>query len=365
MKITRISLYQMDVPIEPFKISGGRVMEVFDETIVRIETDAGIEGWGDSVPWGSNFVAAWARGARAGIEELAPKLIGLNPCMIGQINEVMDFEMKGQPFVKSAIDVACWDILGQATGQPIYMLLGGMLTPDVHIYGSIPPDLGPALDAKIADLRTKGFKRFSSKSSGDVATDVAYLRHLGAMFEPGESLKYDANAGWQVQEALRIINQMGQIDVSFEQPCASYEDCRTVRRTTGKPLILDESATDLNVVLRAHADGVLDGLNLKLSKVGGLSKMRTIRDVCATLNVPMEIQDSSWSELACSAIAHMAHSTPSRVMLSSFPPIGMKLNKVDNPVIAGDRFMKAPDLPGLGTRPRIEMLGAPIGVFET
>ena len=83
MKITRISLYQVDVPIEPFKISGGRVMETFDETIVRIETDTGIEGWGDSVPWGSNFVAAFAKGARAGIEELAPHLIGRDPRNIG------------------------------------------------------------------------------------------------------------------------------------------------------------------------------------------------------------------------------------------------------------------------------------------
>jgi len=198
MKITKISLYQMDVPIEPFKISHGRTMTVFDESIVRIETDVGIEGWGDSVPWGSNFVAAFAKGARAGIEELAPQLIGCDPRMIGQINELMDREMTGQPFVKSAIDVACWDILARSVDQPLYMLLGGLLTPDLHIYGSLPPELGPALEDKIAELRAKGFQRFSSKSSGNVAQDVAYLRHLGELFEPGESLKYDANGGWQV-----------------------------------------------------------------------------------------------------------------------------------------------------------------------
>jgi len=364
MKISRISLYQMDVPIEPFKISGDRVMEVFDETIVRIETEENLEGWGDSVPWGSNFVAAFAKGARAGIDELAPCLIGQDPRNIGAINELMDREMSGQPFVKTALDVACWDLLGHALGVPLYMLLGGMQTPDLHIYGSIPPDLGPVLDEKIAILRERGFKRFSSKSTGDVERDVAYLRRLGEIFSPGESLKYDANAGWQAHEAIRIAKQMGDIDVAFEQPCASYEDCRSVRRTTGVPLILDESATDLGVVLRAREDGILDGLNLKLAKVGGLSKMRVIRDVCAALNVPMEIQDSSWSELACSAIAHMAHSTPSRVMLSTFPPMGMKLMKCNNPVIAGDRFMRAPTLPGLGTRPKLELMESPIAVYE-
>ena len=72
MNITRISVYQVDVPIKPATISHSRVMSVFDETIVRIETDVGIDGWGDSVPWGSNFVAAFARGVRAGVDELAP-----------------------------------------------------------------------------------------------------------------------------------------------------------------------------------------------------------------------------------------------------------------------------------------------------
>ena len=97
---------------------------------------------------------------------------------------------------------------------------------------------------------------------------------------------------------------MGDVDVYFEQPCATYEECRDVRRTTGVPLILDESATDVGVVLRAKEDGVLDGLNVKLARVGGISKMRLIRDLCVALNVPMEIQDSSCSDLACAVVAH-------------------------------------------------------------
>ena len=105
---------------------------------------------------------------------------------------------------------------------------------------------------------------------------------------------------------------MGDIDVYFEQPCATYEECRDVRRSTGVPLSLDESATDVGVVIRAKQDGVLDGLNLKLAKVGGISKMRLVRDLCVALRVPMEIQDSSCSEIACAVVAHMGHSTPER-----------------------------------------------------
>lgn len=101
MKTKRIGLFQMSVPIEPFEISGGRVMELIDQPIVRIETDAGIASWGDKV-----LFECMGAGVREGLEDHAPKLIELNRRMIGQIDEVLNVEVRGQPFAKSAIDVA-------------------------------------------------------------------------------------------------------------------------------------------------------------------------------------------------------------------------------------------------------------------
>ena len=364
MKITRISVHQVDVPIKPATISHNRVMSVFDETIVRVETDAGIEGWGDSVPWGSNFVAAFARGVRAGIDELAPQLLGRDPRMVTAIGERMDAAMTGQPYVKTALDVACWDILARSLDAPLHMLLGGMVTPRPEVVGSVPPQAGEALEAAIDALRAHGIAQFSGKTSGDVAEDIAYLRWMGERMRPGESLKYDGNGGWRVDEAIRVARAMGDIDVYFEQPCATYEECREVRRTTGVPLILDESATDVGVVLRAKEDGVLDGLNVKLSKVGGISKMRLIRDLCVALGVPMEIQDSSYSDLACAVIAHMGHSTPERCIRSVIYPKGLKKATVDNaPTIAEGRIV-APDGPGIGAVPVPDAIGEPIAVYE-
>ena len=95
MKITRISVYNDNVPIQPATISHGRVMSNFDITLVRIDTDAGITGWGDSVPWGANFVPAWAKGVRAGLDELAPHLIGQDPRMIAALRQnVENYEKK-------------------------------------------------------------------------------------------------------------------------------------------------------------------------------------------------------------------------------------------------------------------------------
>ena len=364
MKITRISVHQVDVPIKPATISHNRVMSVFDETIVRIETDAGIDGWGDSVPWGSNFVAAFARGVRAGLDELAPQLMGRDPRMVSAIGELMDSAMTGQPYVKTALDVACWDILGRSLDTPLYMLLGGMVTPRPEVVGSVPPQPGEELEAAMAALRADGIAQFSGKTSGDVAGDIAYLRWMGERMRPGESLKYDGNGGWRVDEAVRVARGMGDIDVYFEQPCATYEECRDVRRTTGVPLILDESATDVRTVLRALRDGVLDGLNVKLAKVGGISKMRLIRDLCVALNVPMEIQDSSYSELACAVVAHMGHSTPQRCIRSVIYPKGLKTATVTNPPIIEGGRMTAPDGPGVGAIPVLDSIGDPIAVYE-
>ena len=137
-----------------------------------------------------------------------------------------------------------------------------------------------------------------------------------------------------------------------------------MRRTTGVPLILDESATDVGVVLRAKQDGVLDGLNLKLAKVGGISKMQLIRDLCIALHVPMEIQDSSYSELACAVVAHMGHSTPERCIRSVINPKGLKKDTVTNPPVVADGRMFAPEGPGVGSVPMLDVIGDPIAVYE-
>ena len=318
----------------------------------------------DSVPWGANFVPAWAKGVRAGLEDLAPRLIGKDPRDVAAVNELMDFEMTGQPFVKTALDVACWDILARSLNAPLYQLLGGMVTSKPEVVGSVPPEPGESLLAAIETLRANGIAQFSGKTSGDVAADIAYLRWMGEHMRPGESLKYDGNGGWRVDEALRVARGMGDIDVYFEQPCATYEECREVRRTTGVPLILDESATDVGVVIQAKNDGVLDGLNLKLAKVGGISKMRLIRDLCVALNVPMEIQDSSYSEIACAVVAHMGHSTPERCIRSVIYPKGLLKETVTNPPVVVNGRMTAPQGAGIGTVPIMDAIGEPVAVFE-
>ena len=115
VKIRSISAYQADLPLHEgsYNWSGGKSVSVFDSTIVAIETDEGVTGYGEVCPLGPFYLPAYAEGARTGIGELAPHLIGEDPTQLLPLNRHMDAVLKGHPYVKSAIDMACWDILGR------------------------------------------------------------------------------------------------------------------------------------------------------------------------------------------------------------------------------------------------------------
>ena len=119
MKITRIAAYQVDLPLHEgsYKWSGGKSVSVFDSTIIEVETDEGLTGYGEVCPLGPFYLPAYAKGVRAGLRELAPHLIGANPLELDRLNRRMDAALKGHPYVKSGIDIACWDNLGQSVGS--------------------------------------------------------------------------------------------------------------------------------------------------------------------------------------------------------------------------------------------------------
>jgi len=140
MQIESIDVYQVDLPYSGgvYHLSGGRTYSEFDATIVRLTTDDGLEGWGESTPFGPNYVAAHARGVRAGIEEMADAVLGCDPRQVDRVNETMDRSLAGHNHAKTAIDVACWDLFGKATDMPVYDLPGRR-----HGYESAPHLLDP------------------------------------------------------------------------------------------------------------------------------------------------------------------------------------------------------------------------------
>jgi len=363
MKITAIRAYQVDLPLKEgrYSWSNGNFVEVFDATVVEVQTDAGITGWGECCPLGSAYLPAYALGVRSGLAEIAPKVIGLDPRDLGQLNRHMDAVLRGHPYVKAAIDVACWDILGKATGLPVYQLLGGKARDDIALYRAISQIEPSAMAANVAGYRDEGYTKFQLKVGADADSDIARIRLCAAEMRPGDILVADANTGWTMHEAARVVNAVSDIDVYIEQPCPTYEECLTTRRRTALPFILDENIGNTRDLMRGIADGAMDVINLKISKVGGLTKARALRDLCMDAGIPMTIEDTWGGDIVTATIAHLAQSTPEEFGFSAtdFNSYGTKDIATGAPKrVKG--MMRASDAPGLGITPILSALGAPV-----
>lgn len=363
MKITDISAYQVDLPLHEgsYKWSGGKAVTVFDSTIVRVDTDAGITGYGEVCPLGPFYLPAYAAGVRAGLAELGPHLIGADPLQLDKLNRRMDAALKGHPYVKSGIDIACWDILGQATGQPVCTLLGGRYGDDFGLYRAISQEAPEQMADRVAGYRAEGYRRFQLKVGGDPNTDIARIHAVAAELEPGDKLIADANTGWLMHEAMRVVRSVRDVDVYIEQPCPSYAECLAIRRATDHPFVLDEVIDGVDVLLRGHADLAMDVVNIKISKFGGLSKARQARDLCVSLGIAMTIEDSWGGDITTAAIAHLAHSTPTEFLFTTtdFNSYVTVSTAAGAPQRKQGR-MAASTEPGLGIRPRPDVLGAPV-----
>jgi L-alanine-DL-glutamate epimerase-like enolase superfamily enzyme len=363
MKITRLSAYQVDLPLHDgiYAWSDGKSITAFDSTIVRIETDAGLVGWGESCPLGPVYLPSYAGGVRGGIAELGPRLLGQDPTQLERLNHTMDMALKGHPYAKSGIDIACWDILGKAAGMPVCELLGGRYGEDVALYRSVSRDTPEAMAAKLKGYRAQGHHKFQLKVGGIIEEDIERIRACAAETEPGDTLIADANTGWLMHEAARIVRAVADIDVYIEQPCPSYEECLAIRRRTDLPFVLDECMEDIGVVVRGHADGAMDAINLKISRFGGLTRARQVRDLCVSLGIALTTEDAGGGDVTNATVAHLAHSTPEKHLLSvTLAGLKVSLKTADGaPEALGGR-VAASRAPGLGITPLPEVLGDPV-----
>ena len=367
MKITRLLAYRVELPLHEvtYKWSGGKSVTVFDSTIIRVETDTGLVGHGEVCPLGPFYLPAYADGVRAGLKELGPHLLAEDPRQLLKLNRKMDAALKGHPYVKSGIDIACWDIFGQACGMPVCELLGGRYGVDVPLYRAISQESPDEMAAKVAGYREEGYRRFQLKVGGDPDVDIARIHAVAAELEPGDRLVADANTGWVQHEAIRVAKAVREVDVYIEQPCLTYEECLAVRRQIPHPFVLDENIDDFNILLRAKADLAMDVVNLKISKLGGLTKIKQARDLCVQMGIGMTLEDSWGGDIATAAIAHLAQSTPTEFLFTTtdFNSYVTVSTALGAPQRVNGR-MSASTQPGLGITPRMDVLGAPVVVVQ-
>ena len=319
MRIVRVDVYGYDLSYVHgrYVMSGGRVIETLPSTVVRVTTEDGVEGFGEVCPLGPAYLPAHGAGARAALGELAPAVVGLSAGNLGAVNAAMNRALMGHGYAKSAIDTACWDALGRAVGLPVCDLLGGRLSDTFPLYFAVPLASVDEMTAYVQARRSEGIHRFQLKVGADPYEDAARTRSVVEATGPEDIIVADANGGWRLQDAVVAARALDGLErVFFEQPCPTLEECLIVRQRTTLPMVLDECIRDVHSLLRAYEASALEAFNLKISKVGGLTQAKLMRDLAVALGLRVTIEDAWGGDLVTAAVSHLAASTPPETLFT-------------------------------------------------
>jgi L-alanine-DL-glutamate epimerase-like enolase superfamily enzyme len=364
MKIKRIDAYQVTYRYAEkgvYSMSGSRSLESFPSTIVKVTTDDGSAGYGEVCPLGSNYMDAYALGVVSGIKELAPVLIGQDPLQLHAINHLMDSALEGHAYVKSPLDIACWNLLGQSAGVPVVTLLGGRQVESYPLYRAISQHSSEQMTEDVARFRSEGYRKFQLKVGGNPDEDIARVKSVLKVISPGDVLVADANRGWLAAEAMRVVDALSGENCYVEQPCKTLEECLVIRSHTNLPMVLDEVITGPASFLRAWKKGAMDIVNLKISRLGGLTKAKLLRDMCEALGIRMTIEDCWGGDITTATVAHLAGSTLPEYLFSS-----TDFNSYVDVQVAHDApkrkegMLPVPTKPGLGITVDEKVLGKPV-----
>jgi L-alanine-DL-glutamate epimerase-like enolase superfamily enzyme len=363
MRIRRLDLFQTPFGLKDgsYTWSRGHGVTEFMSSIVKLTTDQGIAGYGEVCPLGSAYIESFARGVVTGVQELGPLLLGQDPTGIREINTLMDLTLGGHAYVKSPIDIACYDILARAAGLPVTTFLGGSRREEYPLYRAIPQRSAEEMAEEVSRYRNEGYHRFQLKVGGDPDEDIRRIHAAREVLRDGDVLVADANTGWLQHQALRVVRAVRDLDVYIEAPCVTYEECLAVRRHTNLPMVLDEHITDIGVLMRASADHAMDVVNIKISRVGGLTKAVQMRNLCESMGIAMTLEDSWGGDLATATIAHLVGSTQPELLFTS-----TDFNSYNDRSIAADAprrqegRLRVPTGPGLGLTVDENAIGAPV-----
>ncbi|MEO0636328.1 MAG: mandelate racemase/muconate lactonizing enzyme family protein [Pseudomonadota bacterium] len=367
MKITRISVFQVNLPLEhPYWLSGGRLkFEVLDATVVKVETDAGLVGWGEGTPWGHTYVPAHGPGIRAGIETMVPFILGLDPRCVLDVERAMDMALPGHLYAKAPIDMACWDIKAKAMGVPIADAMGGGSRTPRPIASSVGAKTVEETREVIQRYRDRGYVAHSVKIGGDVERDIVRVRDCEAIRLPGELMLYDVNRGWTRQQALRVMRACEELHVNFEQPCETLDDIAAIAGKHASPVSVDECLVTLQDATRVAREGLAEIFGIKLNRVGGLTKAARMRDVALAHGIDMFIMATGGSVLADTEALHLAATVPDANCLGVWACQDMLTKDIAagrGPRNVGGHLTLS-EAPGLGVEPDQDALGEPVAVY--
>lgn len=358
MKIAHIETYPVRIPLKPERrmITSLGVHNLSDYVLVRLLTDAGIEGAGEatvSALWSGETV--WS--CRAVIEKIfAPVLVGCEVSDIAEIARRMDFACKHNWFAKSAVEMACWDAWGKAEGKPVYDLLGGAQR-DRSFRCRFSMGAYPVEEARrvAAERVATGFTTIKVKVGGEADDDIQRVRAVREVIGPELAIDVDANCGWSAETAIRKIRALTDCRPALvEQPTpdGDYEAIARVRRETGCTMMADDMCFDLVHAKELIRQQACDVINVYPGKHGGIAKARQIVEYAAAHRVACTIGSNLELDVATAAMAHLVVGCRN-MQVERFPgdalgPIYHEVSVVKQPIKIEGPLVTVPDRPGLG-----------------
>ncbi|NND82211.1 MAG: mandelate racemase/muconate lactonizing enzyme family protein [Gammaproteobacteria bacterium] len=368
MRISEIHVYQKALPIVggPYVMSS-ITLESIDTTIVKVVSDSGVIGWGEVAPLGAAYQPAHALGARAAIAELAPALIGESALSPLPLMRRMHELLAGHLYAKAALEVACVDLLARHHGVRVCDLLGGPARDRLPGYCAI--NIGtPDETARIAaDKMQQGFGRIQLKCGGrEIVVDIEMLHQVWRATDGKVKLVMDANRGLSVDSARQLSLACQGIPVVLEQPCQTMQETASLRKQVSHPIFLDESATCVADVLHAIELDLCDGFGFKLTRLGGLQAMASVRDICEARNMPHTCDDSWGGDIIAAACLHIAATVKPQLLEGVWTASDYIDEHYDpvNPVsLAGAEYLLPTGI-GLGINPDDNLIGALVGSYS-
>lgn len=277
----------------------------------------------------------------------------------------MDLALPGHLYAESAIDMACWDIAGQAAGLPIADLMGGGSRTPRPIASSVGAKTVEETREVMDRYRARGYVAHSVKVGGNVERDIARIRDVEQRRGEDEIVLYDVNRGWTRSQALQVMRATESLCVTFEQPCETLDDIAAIRQLHSAPVSMDETLVTLQDAARIARDGLAEVFGIKLNRVGGLTKAARMRDIALAHGIDMFVMATGGTVLADTEALHLAAIIPDdniRAVWACQDMITVDIAGGRGPR-ATDGHLHLSDAPGLGVHPDEEALGHPVAVY--
>jgi L-alanine-DL-glutamate epimerase-like enolase superfamily enzyme len=349
LKIQDLEIYYFDIPLkEPFTITLGTIT-TSSGVLIRIVTDAGIIGIGESSPFQpvtgdtqeTNVVAARA---------IRDMLKGKDPLAIESAHKLFGGFLFSNPALIAALDMALYDILGKAAGLPVFRLLGGDKTTfetDVTTGIDTPENMVKSVQTRLAT----GFKTFKIKVGLDPDTDVARLQAIRDAIGYDYGIRIDANQGWTVAQAVTALKAMDKFKIQFcEQPVlhSDITGLKQVRDESPIGVMADESLHSPTDALNLINAAACDYFNIKLMKAGGMTNGLRIALIGEAANIRCMLGCMIETRLGLTAAAHVHGATQNIV----FADLDGYFTHTFDPIVDGmavkDGMVTLPEKPGLG-----------------